>query len=138
MPKLDGWSPGDWNIVCSMCGRKRKASFMVKNWQGLWRCPEHNEERHPQDYVKGTVDNQTVPFAQLPADIDTYLCTLNSQLSLPSYGIPGCMVPGRTGPINRDEPVYPTPTLCDEFGIQAIPGFAQPGCAIPGEDVFAP
>ena len=60
---------GDWNAVCEMCGRKRKASMLVKNWQGGWRCPEHNEPRQPQDFVRATPDTQTPPWAQpMPAD----------------------------------------------------------------------
>lgn len=59
---------GDWNVACSMCGRKRKASELVKNWQGMWRCPEHNDSRHPQDFVRAVPDVQTVPFAQIPTN----------------------------------------------------------------------
>ena len=62
---------GDWNAVCSMCGRKRKASQMVKNWQGMYRCPEHNEARHPQDFVRAVPDVQTPPWVQPPADAYT-------------------------------------------------------------------
>src|ERR1035437_9129791 len=61
---------GDWNVACSMCGRKKKASTMVKNWQGLWRCPQHNEPRHPQEYVRAVPDIQTPPWTQPePADV---------------------------------------------------------------------
>ena len=61
---------GDWNAVCSMCGRKRKASWLVKNWQGMWRCPEHNEPRQPQDFVRAVPDVQTPPWVQpMPADV---------------------------------------------------------------------
>jgi hypothetical protein len=51
-----------------MCGRKRKFSEVVRNWQGLYRCPEHNEPRQPQDFVRGVADVMTVPFAQPEAD----------------------------------------------------------------------
>lgn len=57
---------GDWNIMCSMCGRKRKVSTVVRNWQGLYRCPEHDEPRHPQDFARGLPDKMGVPFAQPP------------------------------------------------------------------------
>lgn len=87
---------GDWNVACSMCGRKRKASTMVKNWQGMWRCPEHNEPRHPQDFVRGVQDIQTVPFAQPQIDEYIYFCSLNGQSAIPGYAYPGCMIPGNT------------------------------------------
>lgn len=47
-----------------MCGRKRKASELVKNWQGMYRCPVHNEVRHPQDFVRAVPDVQTPPWVQ--------------------------------------------------------------------------
>jgi hypothetical protein len=62
--RADYFAPGDWNVACSMCGRKRKASSLVRNWQGLYRCLEHNEPRQPQDFARGVKDIMTVPFAQ--------------------------------------------------------------------------
>lgn len=70
---------GDWNAVCSMCGRKRKASTLERNWQGMWRCPEHNEMRQPQDFVRATPDIQTPPWVQpMPADVFVEVCTTAS------------------------------------------------------------
>jgi hypothetical protein len=47
-----------------MCGRKRKSSDLEKNWMGLYRCPEHNEPRQPQDFVRNVPDIMTVPWGQ--------------------------------------------------------------------------
>lgn len=101
--RADFFSPGDWNVACSMCGRKRKASSMVKNWQGLWRCPEHNEPRQPQDFVRAVPDVQSVPFSQPETDIDIQICSFNGGSAIPHYSIPGCMIPGRSV-IVPDEP----------------------------------
>lgn len=87
---------GDFNAVCSMCGRKRKASTMVKNWQGMYRCPEHNEARHPQDFVRGVQDVQTVPWAQPPLDYDIQICTFNGVSAIPDYAMPDCSIPDNT------------------------------------------
>ena len=87
---------GDWNVVCSLCGFKRKASMMVKNWQGYWRCPEHNEPRQPQDFVRGEQDIQTVPWSQPPNVVYVQSCTLQGISAIPAYAIPGCAIPGRT------------------------------------------
>ena len=96
--RTDYWAPGDWNAICSMCGRKRKASTMVRNWQGLWRCPEHNEPRHPQDFVQGRVEQPAPPWVQPPPeDVFTYVCDVNSQSAIPGYAGPGCSIPGTTG-----------------------------------------
>lgn len=94
--RADYLALGDWNVACSECGRKRKASQMVKNWQGMWRCPEHNESRHPQDFVRGVQDVQTVPFSQPQIDETVYICSYNSMSAYPGYAYPGCMIPGRT------------------------------------------
>lgn len=94
--RADFWEPGDWNASCSMCGRKRKASQMVRNWQGLYRCPEHNEPRQPQDFVRGLQDIQTVSWSQPQTDINIQICTPNGLSAIPGYAIPGCMIPGRS------------------------------------------
>ncbi len=67
--RADYYKFGDFNAACSMCGRKRKASELVRNWQGLFRCPEHNEPRQPQDFARGVPDKMGVPWAQPETDI---------------------------------------------------------------------
>ena len=90
---------GDWNAVCSMCGRKKKASTLVKNWQGMWRCPEHNEMRHPQDFVRGITEKPTPPWVQpMPADQFTAVCFPNDQTAYPDTAIPGCAIPDFISP----------------------------------------
>lgn len=95
MGEADYLELGDWNAVCSMCGFKRKASSMVKNWQGFYRCPEHNEARQPQDFVRGEQDVQTVPWAQPPTHIYVEVCTFDGISAVPGEALPGCMIPGR-------------------------------------------
>jgi hypothetical protein len=96
---------GDWNANCSMCGAKRKASELVQNWQGQWRCPKHNEARHPQDFVRAVPDVETPDWVQ--HDGVSYvgpgstLCTLAGQQAFAGQGTAGCMIPGSnlyTGP----------------------------------------
>jgi hypothetical protein len=94
--RADYFEEGDWNAACSMCGMKRKASQLVKNWQGQWRCPEHNEPRQPQDFVRGVQDIQAVPWAQEQTDIDLQVCTFNGSSSVPNYAVPNCMTPNRS------------------------------------------
>jgi hypothetical protein len=61
--RADFYKHGSYNVSCSMCGRKRKYDEMERNWQGYFRCPEHNEPRQPQDFVSSTRDIMTVPYA---------------------------------------------------------------------------
>jgi len=96
--KADFYQPGDWNVACSMCGRKFKASQMVKNWQGLWRCKEHNEPRQPQDFVRAVSDIQSVPFSQPQTDFDIQIftvtgCSGNGLSAIPDLAIPDCSIP---------------------------------------------
>jgi len=95
---------GDYNAACSLCGRKRKASTMVKNWQGFYRCPSHNEPRQPQDFVRGLQDIQTPPWVQPEEDFNLQICTFNGISAIPDYAIPGCMIPGRR--VFNSDPFY--------------------------------
>src|SRR5574337_2036492 len=71
--KADFWAPGDWNVTCYQCGWKRKASMMERNWQGYYVCPEHNEPRQPQDFVRGVPDAQQPPWTQpMPTVLFTF------------------------------------------------------------------
>jgi len=91
---------GDWNAVCYQCGRKRKASTLVKHWQGYYVCQEHWEPRHPQDFVRNVPDTQTPPWTQpMPADVFVGHCFPNNQTALPDYAIPGCFIPDYIHPM---------------------------------------
>lgn len=96
MGRADYYEPGDHNAACSMCGRKMKASWLEKNWQGMFRCPEHNESRQPQDFVRARPDNMSVPWAQPETDFDILFCDIDGQSAYPGLAIPGCSIPGRT------------------------------------------
>src|ERR1035437_334721 len=73
MSYTDTYIKNDWNVLCAECGRKKKASYLVKNWQGYYVCPEHNEPRHPQDFVRGAVDHMAVPWSRPEATTDTFI-----------------------------------------------------------------
>jgi hypothetical protein len=98
MGNADYLALGDWNAACFRCGAKRKASEMRKQWQGYYVCPEHWEPRHPQDFVRGVVDNTSVPWSQPEnwAPVGVVMCTAVGQTAIPSEAIPGCMIPSRT------------------------------------------
>jgi hypothetical protein len=93
--RADYYADGDFNAVCSMCDRKRKASTMARNWQGLYRCPEHNEQRQPQDFVRDVKDVMTTPWGQPPNDTYTIYCPINGMSAVPGYMVPGCSIVNR-------------------------------------------
>ena len=66
MPLRNGWRSGDWNYVCQRCGFVIYGSEARREWTGLNVCDKCYDPRHPQDYVRGMRDDQTVPFANPP------------------------------------------------------------------------
>ena len=62
----DYFAPGDWNAICDGCGAKLKASRLRKDWQGWMKCHQCWEPRHPQDFVRGIPDHQSVRDARPP------------------------------------------------------------------------
>lgn len=92
---------GDWNSVCYECGRKRKASTLLRHWQGYYVCPEHWEPRQPQDFVRSVPDNQTPPWVQpMPANVFLAVCYPNDTCAIPGYAEPGCVTPNNINPLN--------------------------------------
>lgn len=71
MGKSDFYADGDWNALCNECGQKYKFSKLKETWDGRWTCPRCFELRHPQDFVKGVMDNQTPPHT-LPEPPDRF------------------------------------------------------------------
>lgn len=84
---------GDWNAVCWECGRKFKASQLVKHWQGYWVCHEHWEPRHPQDFVRPLPDVQTPPWTQpSPAAVFTVFCAPNGMTAIADFAVSDCVI----------------------------------------------
>jgi len=97
--RADHLELGNWNAVCFECGRKRKASMLVRNWQGYYVCPEHNEPRQQQDFVRAVADVQTPPWTQpMPADIFVARCSSADVTAIPGRAIPGCVTPNNVSP----------------------------------------
>ena len=64
--------PGDFWRICDRCGGKFRQSETQKTWDGLWVCKKDWEPRHPQDFVHGRSDRQTVPEPR-PEPTDYFL-----------------------------------------------------------------
>ena len=104
----DYWyEPGGHNAVCYECGRKMKASMLVKHWQGYWVCPEHWEPRHPQDFVKSVPDNMTVPWDQPdPAWVFAATCGPNDITGISDWAVSDCAISDYVSPF-FDPQVFP-------------------------------
>lgn len=69
------YRPGDFNVICDVCGQNIKASVSRKRWDGLIVCPDDYELRHPMDFIKTPIDNISVPFSRpRPPDEFTNVC----------------------------------------------------------------
>lgn len=96
MGRFDYYKHGDWNAICDVCGRKYKGSMLRQRWDGLMVCPDDFEQRHPQEYVRGVVDNPTPPFTRPPPpDVFTVFCTLEGSWSVGGYAVVGCWTAGK-------------------------------------------
>lgn len=56
---------GPYKCICDLCGRKRHASELKMTWDNFFVCADTCwQPRHPQDFVEGKADDQTVPIAR--------------------------------------------------------------------------
>jgi hypothetical protein len=115
---------GDYNAVCDSCGRKFKASTMMKRWDGLFVCREDFEIKHPQLSLKVHGDKQTVPIPR-PEASDQYLffCSIWTNSPMADFGAADCATVGAMANI---------PLLINTFDTNAIAGYAFASYAIPG------
>lgn len=69
------YRPGDYWMICDICGFKRRRSKMKQNWKKQWVCADTCwEPRHPQDFVKGRKEKIAVTHAR-PEPTDDYQYT---------------------------------------------------------------
>lgn len=75
----NSYKKGDWAVICDKCGRNRYASECRYNWQNQFVCSDTCWEiRHPQDFVHGVEDDQTVPIVRPDIIQSTGETTLSS------------------------------------------------------------
>jgi len=64
MGSADYYASGQWNFYCDLCGRKQKSGNAMKTWDGFYVCKSHKEQRNPQDFIKGVLDDQSTPWSR--------------------------------------------------------------------------
>ena len=72
MGKADYFRAGDWNGICQQCGKKFKFSKLKTQWDGLITCPSCFDFRHPQEFVRAKLDDQSVPDSS-PEPTDVFI-----------------------------------------------------------------
>ena len=57
----DYYKEGDYNVICDYSGFKAKASECKMTWNGYFVLKRFWERRHPQDFLRGKEEDQSVP-----------------------------------------------------------------------------
>lgn len=68
----DNYIPGNYWMICDICGLKYRSSEMQERWDHSWSCNKCFEVQHPQEHVRGKQDKISVPAA-VPEGEDTYI-----------------------------------------------------------------
>ncbi len=97
MGQADYLELGDFNARCAKCGRKFKASELVKEGVGAglsnqYVCRHCFRIRQPQDYVRGIPDNMRIPFQQNPPDIILNQCSVAGISSYCDLAVCDCAI----------------------------------------------
>ena len=72
MGKADYYKAGSFNAICSTCGFKFKSTKMKTDYYGNIVCSGCYDPRHPQEFVRGTTDEQKTPWVS-PEAPDTFV-----------------------------------------------------------------
>ena len=64
MPKNTATQSYEYNVLCDVCGFKKKASQVRKRWDGYIVCDKDYEIRHPLDFFTNRNDTHPLPFTR--------------------------------------------------------------------------
>lgn len=56
--------PGDYYLLCEVCGFKIRRTKAFKRWDGAMVCKKDFEQRHPLDLIEPRADQQNVVDAR--------------------------------------------------------------------------
>jgi hypothetical protein len=79
MGRADFYKKGQWDVICDVCGMKFHSGDLKQRWDGLMTCKEDWNIRQPQDFVRGILDRQWVPWSR-PDTTPTFVPILNQFL----------------------------------------------------------
>lgn len=71
MRKEWAYIPGDYYMICDVCGEKHRKSEMKQRWDNLWVDKRCWNPRQPQDFVQARTDIISVPVAR-PRPVDVF------------------------------------------------------------------
>lgn len=65
---------GEYLFICDRCGTPYYSSDGRLEWNHLFVCKECYEDRQPQDFVRGLIDDQRVEISR-PRQTDVFITT---------------------------------------------------------------
>jgi len=92
MAKSTGYHPGDWYVVCDVCGFRYHASELRKRWDGLMVCDKDYEIKHPQLNIVVHPEKIVPDYVRVEPD-DTFInvCTIITSSAYADLGVADCM-----------------------------------------------
>jgi|SRR5882672_4342785 len=64
---------GRWNVICDVCGLKKKSDEIRQRWDGLYVCQEDWEMRHPMDFLRAFPESSNIlPFSRPQLDVASF------------------------------------------------------------------
>lgn len=88
-----GWSwPGNWRVVCDVCGIQEASGKVKKRWDGLMVCEKDWETRHPQTLYRYKAHTSVPDFIRDEPAEDTFLgtCDIVSVSGYAGLAAAGC------------------------------------------------
>jgi hypothetical protein len=64
--------PGEWKVVCDVCGFQYASTEVKKRWDGAVVCERDWNVRHPQDFLRVRGEKETPPIVR-PEPTDTFV-----------------------------------------------------------------
>ena len=83
--------PGEWKVVCDVCGFWYPSGDVKKRWDNLIVCKKDFETRHPQDFLRMRPENVTPAFVRSePIDVFVSVCTIETQSAYANLATADC------------------------------------------------
>lgn len=94
--KKTSW-PGNWKVVCDVCGFWFPSSDVKQRWDGLIVCHEDWETRHPQTLYGYKAHTSLPTFVRSEPEDDLLLvCDVVSSSGYTGLGSVGCIQVGNS------------------------------------------
>ena len=88
--------PGEWKVVCDVCGFWYTSGEVKKRWDGLIVCKKDFETRHPQTLLRTRTAEKITPafIRSEPVDRFVSVCTIEHQSGYAGMASAGCAQAG--------------------------------------------